>query len=87
MYLKHINSSNKMFCSIHDFTFLITDSKIKGQVSFESSEKKETFACMIFSKICYVACTISRAGKLICLHVCLHEHDHAGLTDKPDQGT
>ena len=30
-----------MFCSIHDFTFLMTDTKIKGQVSFESSEKKE----------------------------------------------
>ena len=37
----HINSSNKMFCSIHNFTFLMTDTKIKGQVSFESSEKKE----------------------------------------------
>ena len=36
----HINNSNKMFSSIHDFTFLTTDTKIKGQVSFESSEKK-----------------------------------------------
>ena len=49
----HINSSNKIFCSIHDFTFLMTDTNVKGQVSFESSEKKETFACAIFSKICY----------------------------------
>ena len=30
-----------MFSSIHDFTFLMTDKKIKGQVSFESSEKKK----------------------------------------------
>ena len=30
-----------MFCSILDFTFLMTDAKIKGQVSFESSEKKK----------------------------------------------
>ena len=29
----HISSSNKMFCSIHDFTFLMTETKIKGQVS------------------------------------------------------
>ena len=26
---------------------------------------------------------INRAGKMIYLHVCLHEHDHTGLTDKP----
>ena len=37
----HINSSNKMFFSIHDFTFLMTDRKIKRYVSFESSEKKK----------------------------------------------
>ena len=37
----HISSSNKMFCSVHDFTFLMADTKIKGQVSFESSEKKK----------------------------------------------
>ena len=30
-----------MFCSIHDFTFLMIDTKTKGQVSFESSEKKK----------------------------------------------
>ena len=32
-----------MFCSIHDFTCFMTDTKIKGQVSFESSEKKKVF--------------------------------------------
>ena len=41
MYLTYINSSNRMFCSIHDFTFLMTDTKIKGQVSSESPEKKK----------------------------------------------
>ena len=71
-----------MFCSVHDFTFLMTDTKSKGQVSFEFSEKKETFACAIFSKICYVASAISCTGKLICLHACLHERDRAGLIDK-----
>ena len=41
MYLSYVNSSNKMFCSIHDFTFLMIDTKIKGQVSSESPEKKK----------------------------------------------
>ena len=72
-----------MLCSIHDFTFLMTDTKIKEHVSFEPSEKKETFAGAIFCKICYVACTILKAGKLICLCVCLHECNCAGLIDKP----
>ena len=40
-YILHINSSNKMFGSIHDSTFLMTDTKFKGYVSFESSEKKK----------------------------------------------
>ena len=39
---------------------------------------------MIFGNICYIACAINRVGKLICLRACLHERDHAGLTDKPD---
>ena len=30
-----------MFSSIHDFTFIKTDTKVKGQVSFELSEKKK----------------------------------------------
>ena len=84
--ISHVNSSNKMFCSIHDFTFLMIDKKIKGQVSFESSEKKETFACANFSKICYIACPINRTGKLICLRASLHECDCTGLIDKPKEG-
>ena len=35
-------------------------------------------------KICYVACAINRAGKLIYLCACLHEHNCAGLNDKPE---
>ena len=78
-----------MFCLIDDFTFLMADTKIKGLkklVSFESSEKKKKLACAIFIKICYVVCAINRAGKLICLHACLHEPDRAGLIDKPGGG-
>ena len=30
-----------MFCSVNNFTFLMTDTKIKGHISFESSEKKK----------------------------------------------
>ena len=48
-----------------------------------SLQEKKTFACTIFSKIHYVACTINRTDKLICLHTCLHELNHAGLNDKP----
>ena len=46
--------------------------------------KNKTFACTIFGKICYVACAIKYAGKLICLRACLHLRDHVGLIDKPD---
>ena len=45
--------------------------------------KASLFACAIFCKICYVACAISRAGKLICLRACLLERDRTCLTDKP----
>ena len=45
--------------------------------------KKETFACLIFDKICYVLCMINHADKMICLHACLHKHDRMGVTDKP----
>ena len=31
----HINNSNRIFHSIHNFTFLMTDTKIKERVSFE----------------------------------------------------
>ena len=45
--------------------------------------KKETFACVIFSKIGYDARVINCAGKLVYLHACWHEHNHAVLIDKP----
>ena len=66
----HINSSNRMFCSIHDFTFLMKDTNIKEQVSLDSWEKKKLFGCAIFSKMFYVAYAINRTGKLICLYTC-----------------
>ena len=73
-----------MFCSIHDSNFLMTDTEIKEQVSFEWWEKKEVFAGTIFGNICFVACAINRAGKLICLRACLHERDRTVVIDKPD---
>ena len=65
------------------YTFFMTDTKIKGHVSFEPWEKKETFACAIFCKICYIACAINRAGQLIYLRASLHERDGADLIYKP----
>ena len=68
--------------------FLWETKKLKS-TSLLRLDKKETFACTIFGKICYVACTIDRAGQinrdgqLICLHASLHECHHAGLIDKP----
>ena len=47
-------------------------------------EKKETSACAIFGKICYIACAINRAGKLICPRTCLHQRNRADLIDKLD---
>ena len=41
--------------------------------------------CTIFGKICYVACPVNRAGKLICLRAYLHERDCTGLIGKPVQ--
>ena len=54
--------------------------KFKGK-SLLSLQKKEAVACatLKFGKICYVACAINHAGKLICLH----ERDRVGLIDKP----
>ena len=72
-----------MCCSIHDFPFLMTDTKIKDK-SLLSLLKKETFTRAIFSKICYVACTINYAGKMIYLRACLHKHNCTGPIGKPD---
>ena len=74
-----------MFCSIHDFNFLIDRHKnLKTSLSWDF-RKKETFACAIFGKIYYVTSAINRAGKLICLRAFLHKRDRAGLTDKSDK--
>ena len=72
-----------MFCSIHGFTFLMTDTKIKGQFFFESSQKKKLLPAR-FSVKFVVACAINCAGKLICLRACLHKRHRVGLIDKPD---
>ena len=59
----------------------MADTKIKEKSLLSLEEKKE-LACVIFSKICYVACAINCTGKLICLCACLHERDRLGLIDK-----
>ena len=64
------------------YTFFMTDTKIKEHVPFESWEEKK-LACTVFGKICYVACTTDHTGQLVCLCASLHEHDCAGLIDKP----
>ena len=51
-----------MFCSIHDFTFLMTDAKIKGQVSYEFSEKKKLSPAQFSVKfVMFLACLPARA--------------------------
>ena len=46
--------------------------------------KKETFACAIFGKICYVVWAINPTGKRVGLRACLHERNHVVVTDKPE---
>ena len=58
----------------------MTEQKLKN-VSLLSLEKKETFACTIFGKICHAAYAINRAGQLICLRASLHERCRTGLID------
>ena len=70
------------FVQFRILLFLWQTQKLKNKF-FWVLREKETFACAIFTKICYVACRINRASKLIYLRACLHEHDRAGLTDKP----
>ena len=72
-----------MFCSIHNFNFLIDRHKILRTSLSEDFRKKETFACVVFGDIYYVACKINHTGKLISLRPCLHKHDHVGLINKP----
>ena len=67
------------------YLFLWQTQKLSTSL-FKSWEKRYIFACMISSKICYVACTINHAGKLICLCAYLHEHNRVGLIDKPVRG-
>ena len=59
------NENIDMYCFHEWDAFLITfsyDTKKLKSKSLLSLEKKETFACLIFGKICYVACAINCAG-------------------------
>ena len=77
----HINSSNKMFCSIHDFTFLVTDTKIKGQVSFESPEKKKLLPAWFSVKFVMLpAQSITLANWFACIPACTSAIVQVSLT-------
>ena len=67
-----------MFCSIHNFTFLMTHKNLRINL-FWVFRKKETFASAIFGKI-YIACTVNSAGKLICQHAWLHNSVLQGIS-------
>ena len=62
-----------MFCSIHDFTFLMTNTKkIKGQVSFESPEKKKLLPAWFSAKFVVLpAQSISLANWFACMPSCM----------------
>ena len=49
---------------------------------FYDIQKIKNTSLLSLEKICYVACTINRAGQLICLRISLHERDRAGIIDK-----
>ena len=87
-HILHINSSTIIFCVIHNFTFLMIDTKIKEQVSFESWEKKKLLVAQ-FSVKCIVlpAQSIMLANWFVCIPAWTSrdEQDRAGLNDKPVQ--
>ena len=60
--------------------FLWQTQKFKEKALLSLHEKRN-FCLLVFGKICYVACAINCAGKLICLRACLRERDHAGLNE------
>ena len=79
-YILHINSSNRMFCSIHDFTFVMTNTKICfGQICFESSEiKKLLHAQFLVKFVMLPVWSIAQGNWFSCLHKC----NCVGLIDK-----
>ena len=69
----HINSSNRMFCSIHDFTFLMKDTKIKEQVPLDSWEKEKLLVVQFLVK-CFMLPmqSITLANWFACIPACLY---------------
>ena len=77
----HINSSNKTFCSIHDFTFLVTDTKIKGQVSFEFPEKNKLLQAWFSVKFVMLSAqSIALANWFACVPACMSTIAQVSLT-------
>ena len=75
----HINNSNRMFCSIHDFTFLMTDTKIKEQVSLECWDENKYLLAWFLVKFITLPAWSAMLANLICLHTCLYKHDCADV--------
>ena len=73
-------------CSFHEWdVFLIHlfNDRHKNERThlFWVSRKKETFACTIFSLICYVACAINCADQVIaCMPACMRAIAQVSLT-------
>ena len=59
------------------YTFSMTDTH------FYETFFMTHMSLLSLEKICYVTCTITCAGQLICLCASLHKYDRAGVINKP----
>ena len=70
-----------MFCSIDDFIFLMTDTKIKGQISFEFSERKKLLPARFSVKFVILpAQSMALANCFACLPACTSAIVRVSLT-------
>ena len=80
-HILHINSSTIIFCVIHNFTFLMIDTKIKEQVSFESWEKKKLLVAQSSVKcIMLPVQSITLANWFVCIPACTSRIMRVSLT-------
>ena len=69
-----------MFRSVHDFTFLMTDTKIKEQVPFESWEKKLMSARLSVKFVMLTVQSITLANWFACMPACTSAITRVSLT-------
>ena len=69
-----------MFCLVHDFTFLMTDTKIKEQVPFESWEKKLMSARLSVKFVMLPVQSITLANWFACMPACTSAITRVSLT-------